>query len=150
MGRDAKEQTMMRVVGIESTDGNPDNGCQCCGAPCSKRRVVLMDDNGDFHKYGCVCADFALTGVRRSHGVAETAMRAEAERVERERRRAADAANAVRFDRLVSAVAADAPSVRPNLLAMRRAFVAGLLSDATVAMLRTHISLPACEVPAAA
>ena len=133
---------MLRVVGIESTDGANENGCECCGTPCPKRRVVLMDDNGDVHKFGCVCADFAVNGTRRSQSVATTAMRAEVERLAREKAQASHAASEARFNLLVAAVTADAPSVRPNLWAMRRAFVEGLLSDATVAMLRTHIRLP--------
>ena len=60
--------TQLTVAGIEDSDGER---CECCGTRCPKRRVVLMDSNGSFVKYGSSCAAYALTGSKKNKGDVE-------------------------------------------------------------------------------
>jgi len=53
--------TQFTVAGIEDSDGER---CECCGTRCPKRRIVLMDSDGSYHKYGSSCASFAITGKK--------------------------------------------------------------------------------------
>lgn len=128
---------MLRVVGIENTDGNPAAACECCGTNCPKRRVVLADDNGDFRFYGVVCADLAVRGsaVKRSHATATAAIESEVARLDRERREANHRAIDAKFETLVAAVREDHPEVRPVVPALRRAARAGSLSERCLSLL---------------
>lgn len=64
----------MKLLGIEDSDGQQ---CECCGAVCPKRRVVL--DNGfEVRRLGSKCAAMALTGSKSKFSVSRLNKEAQA------------------------------------------------------------------------
>jgi hypothetical protein len=53
-------QSNWKVIGIEESDGER---CECCGACCPKRRVVLTDGDREVF-YGTSCASYRLLGSK--------------------------------------------------------------------------------------
>lgn len=47
-----------RILGLECSDGER---CECCGAVCPKRRIVLSNGESEV-RYGSQCAAMALLG----------------------------------------------------------------------------------------
>lgn len=122
---------LLKTIGIEDCDGAAAE-CECCGAHCPKRRVVLADDNGTLHRYGVVCADLAVRGSRRSHGTALAAFERELAERAAAARAAAAREESARWNEAVRVLREDHPEVRPNLLGLRRARRAGVELSARV------------------
>ena len=53
------------ILGLECSDGER---CECCGACCPKRRVVLTDGEQEV-RYGSSCAAFKLLGNKKAGSV---------------------------------------------------------------------------------
>jgi len=58
-------QNKWTVKGIECSDGEK---CECCGASCPKRRVVLSDGEQEV-RYGASCAAYKLLGSKKAGSV---------------------------------------------------------------------------------
>ena len=51
-----------KILGLECSDGQK---CECCGACCPKRRVVLTNGEAEV-RYGASCAAFKLVGNKKA------------------------------------------------------------------------------------
>lgn len=52
---------MIKVIGLECSEGDK---CECCGASCPRKRVVLQTPEGEV-RYGTQCAAYKLLGNRK-------------------------------------------------------------------------------------
>ena len=54
-----------KILGVECCDGDR---CECCGAVCTKRRVVL-EREGNIVRFGTQCAALRVLGDKKSGSV---------------------------------------------------------------------------------
>lgn len=58
-------QSNWKILGVEESDGEC---CECCGASCPKRRIVLTNGEGEL-RFGSSCAAYKLMGSKKSGDV---------------------------------------------------------------------------------